>query len=148
MVASGGQQQHPPEGSVHFINIADVPEVHLSTRTVAHDQGWSRSLVKKPLNGSPDLLMAAVRMEPHHHHPRHSHPNMGEIYFIHQGRCRLEVGGEARWVTAGTAIYVPRGTPHCVDTGDEGVTFLVIFPEGDPQKIGKEFFDPDAQARF
>lgn len=139
---------HPPQGSVHFTNIADVPEVHISTRTVAHDQGWSRSLIKSEINGSPDLLMAAFRMEPHHHHAKHAHPNMGEIYFIHEGRCRIEVGDRAEWVSAGSAVYVPRGTAHCIDTGDDAATVLVIFPEGDPKKIGKEFTTPDASARF
>jgi hypothetical protein len=49
-------------------------------------------------------------------------------------------------VSKGSAVYVPRGTSHCIDTADEGATVLVIFPEGDPEKIGKDFTDETADS--
>lgn len=140
--------ENNPNGVTYFVNMADVKEVHVSQRTVAHDEGWSRSLIKKSINGAPDIRCAALRMEPHQHHPRHKHANQNEIYFIHEGKCRLEVGDRAEWVTAGAAVYVPAGTPHCVDTGDEGVTMLIIFPEGDPNNTQKEFLAEDSELRF
>lgn len=137
----------PKHGAVHFTNLANVGEIHLSKITAPHDQGWSRQLIRKNINGSPDLLVTALRLEPHHHHARHFHDNVGEVYFVHQGRCRIEVGDRAEWVEAGGAVYVPRGIPHCIDTGDESAIVLVIFPEGDINKVGKEFVK-DSEARF
>lgn len=137
----------PPEGFIHFTNIADVKEVAISEYTEDHDQGWSRVLIMDPINGAPDLLLSAFRMAPHQHHARHFHGNMGEIYFIHEGRARLLVGERTEWVSKGAAIYVPKGTPHCIDTGDEGATVLVIFPSGVPANIHKEFVE-DTSERF
>lgn len=140
--------ERPEFGSVMMVNIADVTPVPVSTLTVAHDQGSSRPLVDVNTCGSPDLLMANFRMAPHQHHPRHRHANVGEIYFVVDGRCRMEVGNTVQWVESGAAIYVPRGTTHCVDTDDVGVSLLVIYPQGDHRNVEKEFVEPDSELRF
>ncbi|MEA2330575.1 MAG: hypothetical protein QOK00_1107 [Thermoleophilaceae bacterium] len=132
-----------PEPSVVMTNIADVTPVPVSTLTVDHDEGTARVLVSAAINGSPDLFVSNFRMGPNQHHPKHVHPNVGEVYFILDGRCQMTVGDRVEWLGAGTAIYVPKGTPHCTDTGDEGVSVLVIFPEGDFDKVGKAFVDED-----
>jgi quercetin dioxygenase-like cupin family protein len=127
--------------AVVMTQIDDVEPVPVNTMTVAHDEGTARILVSAAINGSPDLFVSNFRMGPNQHHPRHAHPNVGEVYFILDGRCRMEVGGRVEWLEAGTAVYVPKGTPHCTDTGDEGVSVLVIFPEGDFEKVGKVFVE-------
>jgi quercetin dioxygenase-like cupin family protein len=139
---------HGEYGSIVITNAEDVEPVPVSSMTVAHDQGMARVMVSSAVNGSPDLLVSNFRMGPHQHHPRHLHPNVDEVYFILEGRCRMQVGARTEWVGPGTAIYTPRGTPHCVDTGEEGVSVLVIFPEGDFDKVGKEFVEPDSEERF
>ncbi|WP_040167345.1 cupin domain-containing protein [Microbacterium gorillae] len=128
-------------------NIADVAEIPIGSVTVAHDQGWTKLLVREDLNGSPDLAVAMFRMGPHQHHPPHRHPNLGELYFIWEGRGRVRVGDRVEWVEAGTAIYIPKGVPHGMDTGDEGVSILIVFPEGDDANIVKEFVE-DSDERF
>jgi len=139
---------HPPQGSVQYANIETTEKVPIHKITVAHDQGWSRNLVSKAANGAPDLLVSNFSMAAHQHHPRHVHNNVGEVYYILDGRCRMEVGDQAEWIGPGTAVYVPRGTPHCVDTAEEGVSLLVIYPQGDLDKINKEFVEPDSPHRY
>ena len=146
--ATASERDHPAEGSVTFASIATTEPVAIHTITVAHDQGWSKNLVSLAANGSPDLLVSNFYMEPHQHHPRHLHDNVGEVYFVLEGRCRMEVGDRVEWVEAGTAVYVPRATPHCVDTAEQGASMLVIYPQGDLDKINKEFVEPDSDERF
>ena len=51
--------------------------------------------------------------------------------------CEVRVGPRTEWVTAQTAIYVPKGTPHSLRTKDQSVKFLLVFPEGDKSKVKK-----------
>jgi quercetin dioxygenase-like cupin family protein len=121
--------------------IDTVPESPVSNMTVAHDQGWTRGLINKAINGSPDLFVSVFRMEPNQYHPKHRHPNVGECYFVLEGRAEMVVGDRVEWVEAGTAIYVPKGVPHSTRTEEDGVAVLVIYPEGDWDKVEKEFVD-------
>jgi quercetin dioxygenase-like cupin family protein len=129
------------DGEIVITRIADVLEAPVSRMTVAHDQGWTRGLIQKAINGSPDLFVSVFRMEPNQVHPKHRHPNVGECYFVLEGAAEMTVGDRVEWVEAGTAIYVPKGVPHGTVTRDQGFTTLVVYPEGDWDLIEKEFVD-------
>jgi quercetin dioxygenase-like cupin family protein len=120
-------------------NIRDVTEVPIHGYTNDSDSGMTRELVSHRVNGSPDLCVFRFRMGPHAYHPLHLHPNVGELYYILEGSCELRVGDRTELVTAGTAIYTPVGIPHSARTFDEGVAILIVFPEGDWDKVQKEF---------
>jgi quercetin dioxygenase-like cupin family protein len=102
-----------------------------------HDQGMVQRVVSLEVNGSPDLLATVFSMTPNQYHPLHAHPELGELYFILEGACEVRVGPRTEWVTAQTAIYVPKGTPHSLRTKDQSVKFLLVFPEGDRSKVKK-----------
>jgi quercetin dioxygenase-like cupin family protein len=119
----------------------DVPEAPVSAMTVEGDQGWTRVMIDKDHNNSPDLFVSVFRMAPDQYHPLHRHPNMGELYFILKGRVEMTVGDTTQWMEPGTAIYTPKGVAHSSRTGPEGASILVVFPEGDWAKIGKEFLE-------
>ena len=102
-----------------------------------HDEGTVQRLVSKAVNGSPDILATVFSMTPHQYHPLHAHPELGELYYILDGACEVRVGDQVKWVEANTAIYVPVGTPHSLRTKDQSVRFLLVFPEGDRDKVKK-----------
>ncbi|MGH6778443.1 MAG: cupin domain-containing protein [Bradyrhizobium sp.] len=102
-----------------------------------HDQGTVQRVISKAVNGSPDILATVFSMTPNQYHPLHAHPELGELYFILEGACEVRVGTRTEWVTAQTAIYVPKGTPHSLRTKDQNVKFLLVFPEGDRSKVKK-----------
>jgi quercetin dioxygenase-like cupin family protein len=125
-------------GRVIFARLDNVDEVPIASRTLnKHDQGGSRGLISKAINGSPDLLVSVLRMDPGQYHPLHSHPNMGELYYVLEGRCEIRVGDEIQMCGPGTAIYTPAGTPHSVRTHEQGASVMVAFPEGDWDSIEK-----------
>jgi quercetin dioxygenase-like cupin family protein len=106
-----------------------------------HDQGSVQRVISKAVNGSPDILATVFSMTPNQYHPLHAHPDLGELYFILEGACEVRVGPRTQWVTAQTAIYVPKGTPHSLRTKDQSVKFLLVFPEGDRSKVKKVWVD-------
>ncbi len=62
---------------------------------------------------------------------------MGELYFVLEGPCEIQVGDRVEMCEAGTAIYTPAGTPHSIRTFDNGAAVMVAFPEGDWNAIQK-----------
>jgi quercetin dioxygenase-like cupin family protein len=129
------------EASIVIQRYQDVVEAPVSDMTVASDEGWTRVMISKEHNNSPDLFVSVFRMGPNQYHPMHAHPNMGELYFILEGRVEITVGDRTEWVEPGTAIYTPKDVPHCHRTGDEGASIIVVFPEGDWSKVGKRWIE-------
>ncbi|MGI8559419.1 MAG: cupin domain-containing protein [Solirubrobacteraceae bacterium] len=126
-----------PDPEIVIRNVGTVTEKPIASLTIAGDQGWARELITTQINGSPDLYVSVFRMDPGQYHPLHAHPNVGELYYVLEGRCELRIGDRSEWVEAGTAAYMPRNVPHSVRTADQGVTILVTFPEGDLNKVEK-----------
>lgn len=118
--------------------LSKVPSIPINhSEGHEHDEGTVQRLVSKAVNGSPDILATVFSMTPHQYHPLHAHPELGELYYILDGACEVRVGDQVKWVEANTAIYVPVGTPHSLRTKDQSVKFLLVFPEGDRDKVKK-----------
>lgn len=58
---------------------------------------------------------------------RHHHLETEEIYYILRGRGRMTVGDEMRDVSAGDAVFIPRGAVHTLENnGAEPMTILLV----------------------
>lgn len=58
---------------------------------------------------------------------RHYHLETEEVYYILQGAGRMTVGSEARDVSAGDAVFIPRGSAHTLEnTGQTPMTILLV----------------------
>jgi mannose-6-phosphate isomerase-like protein (cupin superfamily) len=57
----------------------------------------------------------------------HYHDEQDELYFVHRGRARFEVGGETREVGPGELCHVGARTPRRVTSvGEEDLVMLVV----------------------
>ena len=57
----------------------------------------------------------------------HYHEKQDELYFVHRGRARFEVGGETRELGPGGVCHVPSRTPRRITSvGDEDLVMLAI----------------------
>ena len=57
----------------------------------------------------------------------HYHDEQDELYFVHKGRARFEVGGESRELGPGGFFHVESTTPRRVTSvGDEDLVMLVV----------------------
>lgn len=58
---------------------------------------------------------------------RHHHLETEEVYYILQGEGRMTVGDDSREVSAGDAIFIPRGKAHTLEnTGQLPMTILLV----------------------
>ena len=59
---------------------------------------------------------------------KHRHMRSDEIYFILEGRGRVEVGEKREEVSAGEAIFIRKGEAHCIENiGTAPLRFLCIY---------------------
>ena len=57
----------------------------------------------------------------------HYHDEQDELYFVHAGRARFEVGGESRELGPGELCHVEATTPRRVTSvGEENLVMLVV----------------------
>jgi mannose-6-phosphate isomerase-like protein (cupin superfamily) len=67
------------------------------------------------------VLAPGVAARPHYH------DEQDELYFIHRGRARVQVGGETRELGPGGVCYVESTTPRRITSvGDEDLVMLVV----------------------
>lgn len=50
-----------------------------------------------------------------------------EVYYVVEGRGRIQVASEDRMVEPGIVVFVPAGVPHHFHDITEGLTLLVFF---------------------
>lgn len=59
--------------------------------------------------------------------PRHLHQNDDEAWYVLEGALCVEVGKEKVEAHAGSAVFVPRGTPHTYwNPGPDPVRYLLV----------------------
>ena len=58
---------------------------------------------------------------------RHFHTETEEVYYVLEGAGRMTVGESVREVSAGDAVYIPRGATHTLEnTGDAPLRLLLV----------------------
>jgi quercetin dioxygenase-like cupin family protein len=82
--------------------------------------------------------------------PLHTHAGEDEAWYVLAGELRFQLGDDRAVVTAGSFVFVPRGTPHCfVNAGSEPARILVLFTPSGMEAFFDRFaeldtFDPAA----
>jgi len=83
----------------------------------------------------------------------HYHDKQDELYFVHRGRARVEVGGETRELEEGGLVHVESTTPRRVSNASdtEELVLLVVgakdgYVERDGQLVDPERDLPRRQA--
>lgn len=120
-----------------MINLEEITEVPTAPLTsIPNDVGYSRPAINSTTAGSKDIYASVYRLDPYQYHPRHYHPHASELYYVLEGRCKIELDDRCEWAEKSTFVFIPPGTFHSARTEDEGVSLLVIFPFGDWSKAG------------
>jgi mannose-6-phosphate isomerase-like protein (cupin superfamily) len=61
----------------------------------------------------------AIVMPPRYEGFLHYHDRQDELYFVHRGRARVEVGGEVRELGPGGLVHVESTTPRRISNADD-----------------------------
>ena len=74
----------------------------------------------------------------------HFHEQQDELYFVHSGRARVEVGGETRELGPGGLVHVQSTTPRKVsNAADEPLVLLVVGGKDGYVERDGQMVDPD-----
>jgi mannose-6-phosphate isomerase-like protein (cupin superfamily) len=106
------------------------------------DEGLVHRLVDRQLLDDPDceFLTGIYRMEPGMKHPLHLHATSAEFYYVLSGRALFTVASERFEAGPGTAMYIPAGTAHAIETGtSDSMELLYSFSTPDLSAIGTEW---------
>jgi mannose-6-phosphate isomerase-like protein (cupin superfamily) len=69
----------------------------------------------------------AIVYPPHYEGPEHYHETQDELYFVHRGRIRVDVGGESRELGEGGLFHASSTTPRRISNvgGDDAIVYVV-----------------------
>jgi mannose-6-phosphate isomerase-like protein (cupin superfamily) len=87
----------------------------------------------------------AIVMPPAFDGFHHYHDTQDELYFIHRGRARVEVGGETRELGEGGLVYVESTMPRKISNAsdsDDLILFVVGGKDGYVERDG-HLVDPE-----
>ena len=86
---------------------------------------------------------------PNYRGPEHYHDLQDELYFVHSGRAKLEVGGDEHEVGAGGIFHVRSTTPRRItNLADEPLVLLVVGgKDGYVERDGHVMSDEDLALR-
>jgi mannose-6-phosphate isomerase-like protein (cupin superfamily) len=90
-------------------------------------EGYGFRKVRRAL-GVTAFGVNAVVMPPGYEGFHHYHDTQDELYFVHRGRARVEVGGETRELGPGSLVHVESTTRRTVSNAseDEDLVLLVV----------------------
>ena len=111
---------------------------------------WLDVVVTHRLQADP-----ATHRGPDQHRPsgaegvHHYHDTQDELYFVHSGTARVEVGGEERILGPGGLFHVESTTPRRIESvGDEELVMLVVGGKGGyVERDGHVMSDEDLEIR-
>lgn len=68
--------------------------------------------------------------------PLHVHPHTEEAFYVADGQATFQLGDREVEVTAGSLVFVPRGTSHTVwNSGDRPVRGLILISPGNAEHV-------------
>jgi quercetin dioxygenase-like cupin family protein len=79
----------------------------------------------------------------------HYHEKQDELYFVHSGRARVEVGDEVRELGPGGLLHVESTTPRRVSNASENEALVLLVVGGADGYVGRDgqMVDPADIAR-
>jgi mannose-6-phosphate isomerase-like protein (cupin superfamily) len=104
--------------------------------------------IRRPL-GVTAFGVNAVVYPPGFPGVHHYHDTQDELYFVHRGKAKIEVGGEERTLGPGGLFHVESTTPRRISNpGDEELVLFVVGGKGGyVERDGHVMSDEDLEIR-
>jgi len=111
-------------------------------------EGYGFRKVRQAL-GVESFGVNVVVMPPRYDGFFHYHDEQDELYFVHAGTARVEVGGEERLLGPGGMVHVRSTTPRRVSNGSDEdlVMFIVGAKDGYVGRDGQMVDEADVKRR-
>ena len=86
----------------------------------------------------------AIVFPPRYEGPEHFHDTQDELYFVHSGRIRVDVGGESRELGPGGLFHASATTHRRIsNAGDEDAVVLIVGGKGGYVERDGHLVNPD-----
>jgi quercetin dioxygenase-like cupin family protein len=86
----------------------------------------------------------AIVYPPRYEGPEHYHDTQDELYFVHKGRIRVDVGGESRELGEGGLFHASSTTPRRIsNVGDDDAIVYVVGGKGGYVERDGHLVNPD-----
>ena len=106
-------------------------------------KGYGFRKIRVPL-GVTAFGVNAVVMPPGYEGFLHYHDTQDELYFVHSGTARFEVGGETRELGPGSVVHVESTTPRRFsNAGEDDLVVLVVGGKGGYVERDGHLVDPE-----
>jgi mannose-6-phosphate isomerase-like protein (cupin superfamily) len=106
-------------------------------------EGYGFRKVRRAL-GVTAFGVNAVVMPPHYDGFLHYHDTQDELYFVHSGTARVEIGDETRELGPGGLVHVESTTPRRIsNAGDGDLVLLVVGGKGGYVERDGHLVDPE-----
>jgi quercetin dioxygenase-like cupin family protein len=144
------------------VKVADVPE--RGPRAAAAKRAgkaaaegapppFAVKLLIDPVNvRAPKAALTLLTVAPKSRVAMHRHPKSAKAFYLLSGHARFlgPTGAAPVMLDPGTAIFVPPGYPHALETlgKSEPAVFLQIFTPPGPEQVYRDPADPEARAAF
>jgi mannose-6-phosphate isomerase-like protein (cupin superfamily) len=92
-------------------------------------EGYGFRSVRRAL-GITAFGVNAIVMPPSYDGFLHYHDTQDELYLVHRGRARVEVGGEVRELGPGGLVHVEATTPRKVSNASDGEDLVLLVVGG------------------
>jgi mannose-6-phosphate isomerase-like protein (cupin superfamily) len=105
--------------AMDVVNLSEAPPF------TTKDGSEIRELLAHRNSAIRHQSLAEARLPPGAATAPHFHPRTEEIYYLLEGRGRMQIGGDVREVGPGDAVAIPPGQRHQItNTGEETLRFL------------------------
>jgi quercetin dioxygenase-like cupin family protein len=105
--------------------------------------GYGFRKIRGPL-GVEAFGVNAIVYPAHYEGPEHYHDTQDELYFVHRGKIRVEVGGESRELGEGGLFHAASTEPRRIsNAGDEDAIVLIVGGKGGYVERDGHLVDPE-----
>jgi quercetin dioxygenase-like cupin family protein len=88
-------------------------------------EGYGFRKIRKAL-GVEAFGVNAIVYPPYYEGPEHYHDTQDELYFVHKGRIRVDVGGESRELGEGGLFHASSTTPRRISNVGDGDAIVYV----------------------
>jgi quercetin dioxygenase-like cupin family protein len=121
--------------------VLDVSDAFGSLDELGEGHGFRK--VRRAL-GVEAFGVNAIVYPPRYEGPEHYHDTQDELYFVHKGRIRVDVGGESRELDEGGLFHASSTTPRRIsNAGDEDAIVFVVGGKGGYVERDGHLVNPD-----
>ena len=105
--------------------------------------GYGFRKIRGPL-GVEAFGVNAIVYPPGYEGPEHYHDEQDELYFVHKGRIRVDVGGESRELGEGGLFHAAATEPRRISSiGDEDAIVFIVGGKGGYIERDGHLVDPE-----